>query len=304
MLVASLWAPGADLFLPVSLTQPVSVSWSLSPALPLGGGSSGVCRAALQRWASFSPPPHTPLFPASSSQQAEVACFSPAPSPENPEPLPLPHPSVSSVPRTDSAAVAAATPPSPTPPPPQGPQDAVRDARQRERQRWDPWMDRQPLQSLEPGCFPPLGTLASKTDGACLLAPQRPPKCRNPAPLAQTRRRRQRVSAPPTRGAHPFPDVQEPHPRLDQTCRRQRLGTGWGVDAQMWQREGSAGVSPPWAACWPRPDCPAEGGAAGGGDPGGPRGCPLTPDPHLHSHVLPSDQPAPVCQHLLPDPDQ
>lgn len=94
-------------------------------------------------------------------------------------------------------------------------------------------MDQQPLQSLEPGCFPPLGTLASKTDDTCLLVPQRPLKCRNPAPQAQTWRRRQRVSASPTCGVHPFPHVQEPHPQLNQMCRRQRLGTGRGFDAQM-----------------------------------------------------------------------
>lgn len=39
-------------------------------------------------------------------------------------------------------------------------------------------------------------------------------------------------------------------------------------------------MSPQWAACWPRPDCPAEGGAAGAGTQEALRGCPLTPSPN------------------------
>ncbi|XP_014301473.1 cornifelin isoform X1 [Myotis lucifugus] len=62
-------------------------------------------------------------------------------------------------------------------------------------------------------------------------------------------------------------------------CRRQRPGDRPGCHAQMWQREGSSVVSPQWAACWPRPDCPAEGGAAGAGTQEALRGCPLTPVP-------------------------
>lgn len=44
------------------------------------------------------------------------------------------------------------------------------------------------------------------------------------------------------------------------------MGTDWGVSAQTWRKGiGGAVVSPPWAAWWPRPDCPAEEGAAGCG---------------------------------------
>lgn len=71
------------------------------------------------------------------------------------------------------------------------------------------------------------------------------------------------------------------------------------------RREGGAVVTPQWAAWWPRPDCPAEGGAAGvQGPKEALQGRLLTPVSHLRSHVLPSDQSAPVRQQLLPDPAQ
>lgn len=56
------------------------------------------------------------------------------------------------------------------------------------------------------------------------------------------------------------------------------------------------------------PNLPGRGrGGRGAGNQEALRGCPLTsvPAPRpLRSHVLPSDQSAPVCQQLLPDPAQ
>lgn len=49
----------------------------------------------------------------------------------------------------------------------------------------------------------------------------------------------------------------------------------------MWQKgQGGAVVSPPWAACWPRLDCPAVGRVAGAGGPGGPARLSADPSPH------------------------
>lgn len=164
-------------------------------------------------------------------------------------------------------------------------------------------MDQQPLQSLEPGRFPPLSTLASKTDGACLLVPQRPLKCRNPAPLA---RRGEGGST-----AQPRPRVSRtlPQTRRSPTHRSTRRAGGSG--------RGQAGCRGPDAAegrelsgvpsvggLLAAPRLPGRGRGQGARARGARRGCPLTPVRHLHSHVLPSDQSAPVCQQLLPDPDQ
>lgn len=96
-------------------------------------------------------------------------------------------------------------------------------------------MDRQPFQSLESGRFPPMGTLASKTDGAW-LHPRGTPEMREPS--------------------IPGPDVEEAAARLGpthmwrppflpQTCRSPPTpnsttcagsscsGTDWVIDAQM-----------------------------------------------------------------------
>lgn len=164
-------------------------------------------------------------------------------------------------------------------------------------------MDRQPLQSLEPGCFPPLGALASKTDGACLLVPQRPLKCRNPAPQAQRWRRRQHVSAPPTSGstlprrAGAPPPAQ---PDVQEAAAWGQAGVSCPDVAEGRELSGVPSVGGLLAA----PRLPGRGRGGGCGDPGGAARLPADPVPHLHSHVLPSDQSAPVCHQLLPDPDQ
>lgn len=132
---------------------------------------------------------------------------------------------------------------------------------------WAPWLRRQ----MAPACTPEA------------------PKCGNSAPQAQTWRRQRHVSAPPRCGAHPSPDVQEPptqaHPDVQEAT---ATGTDRGVDAQMWQkgRAKHNGV-PQWAAWWPRPYCPAEGGTAWVLGPGGTARQPADPCP-------PPPQPCPT----------
>lgn len=166
----------------------------------------------------------------------------------------------------------------------------------------------------QPATLPVPGTWRLPSPGHPWLRRQMAPDCTPEAPgNAGTPHPRPRrgggggTSRPAWKWHPPFPKLAgAPHPQLNQMLRRQwRWGqTGVSVPKRGRKEWGGAVVSPPWAAWWPRPDCPAEEGAAGSGVRQGLSGCPLTLAHHLRSHVLPSDQSAPVRQQLLPDPAQ
>lgn len=126
-------------------------------------------------------------------------------------------------------------------------------------------MEPQTFQSPEHGHFLPLGTMTLKTDGACLHP--RCPDVQGPRPPGPGVEEPAAGLRPAHMWRQPSLDLQAPRPphlQPNQLCRRhqQQEQTGMSMPRCGIKNGGGTVVSPQWAAWWPRPDCPAEGGAA------------------------------------------